>query len=89
MAPGVVLLNAVAKTVAPLHTAKLAGTVTTAVGFTVMVKLELVPTQPLADGVNVIVAVIGKAVVLVAVNEGRFPVPLAAKPMAVLLLVHA
>jgi hypothetical protein len=35
------------------------------------------------------VAVIGAVVALVAVNEGVFPVPLAAKPMAVLEFVHA
>lgn len=35
------------------------------------------------------VAVIGAVPVLVAVNAGVFPVPLAARPMAVLELVHA
>jgi len=33
-------------------------------------------------------AVIGAVVVLVAVNEGTLPEPLAARPMAVLLFVH-
>ena len=36
-----------------------------------------------------IVAVIGPVVVLVAVNPGTFPVPLAAKPLAVLEFVQA
>ena len=36
-----------------------------------------------------IVAVIGDAVALIAVNEGTLPEPLAARPIAVLLLVHA
>ena len=45
--------------------------------------------QLLAVGVIVIVAVIGAVVVLVAVNADTFPVPLAASPMAVLLLVQA
>jgi hypothetical protein len=35
------------------------------------------------------VEVIGDEVALVAVNEGVFPVPLAARPIAVLLFVHA
>ena len=45
--------------------------------------------QLLAVGVIVIVAVIGAEVVLVAVNAVTLPVPLAARPIAVLLLVHA
>jgi hypothetical protein len=36
----------------------------------------------------VIVPEIGAFVVLVAVNEGTFPLPLAAKPIEVLLFVH-
>ena len=38
--------------------------------------------------VAVIVAVTGEVPVLAATNEGIFPVPLAARPMAVLLFVH-
>jgi hypothetical protein len=53
-----------------------------------MVKLLLVPVQPLAEGVTVIVAVIGALVVLVAVNDAILPVPEAASPIAVLLLVQ-
>ena len=40
-------------------------------------------------GVTVMLAVIGVAEVLIAVNEGTLPVPLAWSPMAVLELVHA
>ena len=40
------------------------------------------------EGVTVIVAVIGALVLLVAVNEEILPVPLAARPIAVLLLVQ-
>ena len=47
-----------------------------------------VPVQPLAAGVMVIVAVIGAVVLFVAVNDGMFPDPLAASPMAVLLFVQ-
>ena len=35
-----------------------------------------------------IVALIGEVVVLVAVNDGILPEPLAARPVAVLLFVH-
>ena len=35
-----------------------------------------------------IVALIGEVVVLVAVNDGTLPEPLAASPIAVLLFVH-
>jgi hypothetical protein len=44
--------------------------------------------HPFAVGVTVIVAEIGAAVALVAVKEGILPEPLAARPIAVLLLVH-
>jgi hypothetical protein len=47
-----------------------------------------VPVQPLAEGVMVMVAVIGPELALVAVNDGMFPDPLAARPMAVLLFVQ-
>ena len=40
-------------------------------------------------GVTEIVPEIKEPVALVLVNEGTLPAPLAAKPMAVLLLVHA
>ena len=72
-----VLTKIAASTVALLHTTVSAGTSTVGVGFTVMVKLDGVPAQPLTVGVTVIVAVIGAEVVLVAVNPGRLPAPLA------------
>ena len=53
-----------------------------------MVKLDVVPVQLLAVGVMVIVALIEDDVALVAVNDGIFPDPLAASPIAVLLFVH-
>ncbi len=72
----------------PLHKAWLAGIVISGVGFTVMVKLCAIPVQPNTEGVTVIVAVMGILVVLIAVNAGIFPVPLAVKPIEVLLLVQ-
>ena len=53
-----------------------------------MVKLTGKPPQPVEVGVTVMVAVIGAAVVLVAVKAGILPVPDAPRPMAVLLLVQ-
>jgi len=39
-------------------------------------------------GVTVIVAVTAELLVFVAVNDGMFPVPLAAKPIEVVLLIQ-
>ncbi len=56
-----------------------------AVGFTVMVKLLVGPSQVVPPfekcGVTVMVAVTGALVALVAVNEPMLPVPLAARLM--------
>ena len=54
-----------------------------------MVNTSGVPVQPFAVGVTVMVAVMIVLPELVAVNEGIFPVPLAASPMDVVLLLHA
>jgi len=54
----------------------------------VIVKVETVPVQPFAVGVMVIVPEIGEFVVFVAVKYGIFPLPLAARPIDVLLFVH-
>ena len=67
---------------------------TVGVGLTVMVKVCAVPVQlvpPLANvGVTVMVAVTGLAVRFVAVKAGIVgPVPVAARPMLVVLLVQA
>ena len=53
-----------------------------------MVKLTAVSPQPVEVGVTVMVAVIGAAVVLVAIKLGILPVPDAPRLMAVLLLVQ-
>ena len=44
--------------------------------------------QPFKVGVIVMVAVMGDAPVLVAVKEGILPLPLASRPIDVLLFVH-
>lgn len=53
-----------------------------------MVKLRALPTQPDADGVTVMVAVNGALVALLATKLAMFPVPDAASPIAVLLLLQ-
>ena len=53
-----------------------------------MVNVVGVPAQPFAAGVTVTVAVMGEVVALVGVNDGILFEPLAARPIAVLLLVQ-
>ena len=53
-----------------------------------MVNVVGVPGQEPATGVTVMVAVTGVEPVLVAVNAGMFPEPLATKPMEGVLLVQ-
>jgi hypothetical protein len=62
--------------------------VAVAVGFTVIVKVSVVPTHPFAVGVTIMVPVIGPFVPLVGVNAGILPVPPAARPIAGLLFVQ-
>jgi len=87
-APGSELINEVAGIKTPLQTTIFDGTVTVDVGLIVIVKETARPVQLLAVGVTVIVAVIGIVSVLVAVNEGKSPVPFAPSPIDVLLLVQ-
>ena len=56
-------------------------------GLTVIVN-EFILVQPFNVAVTVIVAIIALAVELAAVKTGIVPLPLAAKPIPVLLLVH-
>ena len=58
---------------------------TVVVGYTVMLKLSGVPTQPLAVGVTVMVATSVEVVLLEATKEAMFPFPLPARPMEGLL----
>ena len=62
------------------------------VGFTVMVKVFDDPVQEISElvkvGVTTIEATTGVVPVLMAVNEMIFPVPLEARPMLDLSLVH-
>jgi len=72
----------------PLQTIWLATGFTIGVGFTVMVKLTGRPGQPPKTGVTVMVATIGPLVALVVTKGNISPVPLAARPMPVLLFVQ-
>ena len=58
------------------------------VGFTVIVNVTDVPGQLLATGVTLIVATCAVVLLLIAVNDTIFPLPLAARPMLVLSLVQ-
>ena len=86
--PANVLVKAAGATVLPLHAVKSAGSFIVTVGYTMIIKVCGVPGQALPVGVTVIVAVMSVVPVLVAVKLAMFPVPFAAKPIAVLLLVH-
>jgi hypothetical protein len=88
MVPLTVLANVMAAVAAPLHNTCPAGTVMVGVGPTVMVKLPVVPLQPLATGVTVTIPVMGNVPVLVAVNGAMSPVPGDARPMEVLLFTQ-
>jgi hypothetical protein len=81
-------VNVMVFVAAPLHTTWFAGGTTFAFGVTVIVNVFAVPGQLVAEGVTVIVAVTGVLPGLIAVKAGIFPLPLAAKPIEVLLFVQ-
>jgi len=89
VAPGVVLVNNVVATAAPLQTVMLVVTVTTGVGFTVIVYEDDTPVHAFAVGETVIVAVTAVVVVLVAINPAISPLPFAAIPIVVFEFVQA
>src|SRR5664280_3164569 len=76
----------------PLHTTWLAGWSTSPVGLTVIVKVFVGPshvTPPFVKcGVTMIVAITGDVPALIAAKVGIFPLPVAANPMLVSLLVQ-
>jgi len=81
-------LKLIAVPEAPLQCILLEMLLTVAVGLIVTVNVVGVPVHPFAVGVTMIFALIAAVVALVVVNEGIFPEPLAASPIAVLLFVH-
>src|SRR5690348_16318802 len=77
----------------PLHSSWLAMAVTVGVGCTVIVNVCVGPLQVNAPkvyfGVTVSVAMTGLVVAFAAVNVGTFPVPLAPRPIEVVLFVQS
>ncbi len=69
-------------TVVPVQMIELAGTITVGNGFMVIVKLYSAPLQLFSEGITLIVAMIGIFELLIAVNEGILPFPLAARPIS-------
>ena len=61
---------------------------TAGVGLTVIEYVFVVPAQLLADGVIVMIPLMAVLPALVAVNKGTVFVPVAVRPMAVLLLLQ-
>ena len=91
--PEVLLVVKVTDVNEPLHTTWLPGGFISPEGFTVIVKVcdgPIHETPPLMNnGVTTIVDITGEVPVLMAMNEDMSPVPLAARPMLVVLLVQA
>ena len=77
----------------PLQSSWSAGWLSCPVGLTVMVKVFVGPAQPTEPLVNVgvttMVATTGEVPVFTAVNDAILPVPEAARPILVVVLVHA
>jgi len=90
--PGTVPVKLTAVVAVSLHNSWLPTAATFGVGFTVMVNVVEAPVQVVApfvnEGVTVMVPLMGARPVLVAVNEAMLPVPLAARPIAVLEFVQ-
>ena len=81
-------VNTAATVIALLHTTWSAMILTDGVGFTVIENTRDVPAQLFDKGVTVIIAVTGTFVRLVATKELMVPEPLAARPIAVVLLAQ-
>ena len=58
------------------------------VGLTVIVNVLANPVQLLAEGVTVIIAIIGFAVLFNATKDGILPLPVLARPIVLLSFVH-
>ena len=74
---------------APLQYVLFETAFTVGVGCTVMLNTIGLPVHPLAEGVTVMVATTVATPVLVAVNDGISPLPLAARPIDGVSLIHA
>ena len=87
--PATVLLKLNAPAVLLLQKVWLAGTVSIGVGFTVTVKLCVVPTQVAAVGVTAMIAVVATEPLFTAVKAAILPAPEFTRPIVVLLFVQA
>ena len=88
LAPTGTLVKVCDSTSTPAQTVSLTGGVITGSGLMIIVYVTGLPGQPFKVGVTVMVPAIAALVVLVAVKAGMLPVPVAARPMAGLLLVQ-
>ena len=74
--------------VSPLHNVWLAMVATVGVGSTVIVNVCAAPVHPLAAGVTFTTAVVMTLPLFTAVNDAILPVPVAASPIVVFVLVQ-
>lgn len=81
-------LKLTASVAEPLHFAWSLIVATVGVGFTVIVNISAGPVQPLADAVTLIVAIRGVVPLFTAAKDCMSPVPLAERPIDVLLFVQ-
>ena len=86
------VVNVTASVGALLHTTLFDGCLTSAVGLTVIVNVFVCPSHVIAPflkcGVMAILATTWPFVLFIAVNDGMFPVPVAARPIEGWSLVH-
>ena len=82
------LFNVPIGTGTPLQITIFDGTVRSGVILTVIAYIAVSPEQPFKVGTTEINPIIGVAPVLVAVNPGTFPTPLAPNPIVVVVFVH-
>jgi hypothetical protein len=86
--PVLFVVNVTASVTSALQTTISSGSFISAVGFTVIVKVSVGPSQPSKLGVTTIVAVIGSVPLFTALKEAMSPLPVAAKPMDAVSFSH-
>ena len=86
--PLTVLTKLTGEIASPLQTVWLPTELRTGVGLTLIVNITAAPLQPFAIGVTEMIARIGDEVLFIPVNDGMFPVPLAARPIEGLSFVQ-
>ena len=86
--PATVPVNVIVWVICPLHRVWFAISFTTGIGLAVIVKLAMLPSQPVEVGITVILATTGLVVVLTAVKAGKSPRPELPIPIAAFELVH-